>query len=88
IGNCGVAAHRGRAKWYFFNRLDELTVGDSIFVNYNGTDYEYVVYETLVVLPHQVEVLNRSRTKKILTLITCDPPESDQYRLIVHAILK
>lgn len=88
IGNCGIAAHRGRAKWYFFNRLDELVSGDSIFVNYNGVEYEYVVYDTLVVLPTQVEVLNRSRTKKILTLITCDPPESDRYRLIIHAILK
>lgn len=88
IGNCGIAAHRGRAKWYFFNRLDELVSGDSIFVNYNGVEYEYTVYETLVVLPTQVEVLNRSRTKKILTLITCDPPESDRYRLIIHAILK
>lgn len=88
VGNCGIAAHRGRAKWYFFNRLDELVDGDEIIIHHNGKVYEYTVYESLIVLPHQTEVLNRSKTKKVLTLITCDPPGSDQYRLIIHAIQK
>lgn len=88
IGNCGIAAHRGRNRWRFFHRINELIAGDSIFIEYNNQVYEYIVYESLVVLPDQVEVLNRSRTKKLLTLITCDPPGSDKYRLIIHAILK
>lgn len=86
VGNCGIAAHRGRAKWYFFNRLDELVAGDRILIHHEGEIYEYTVYESLLVYPHQTEVLNRSRTKKVLTLITCHPPGADTYRLIIHAL--
>lgn len=88
VGNCGIAAHRGRSKTYFFNRLNELTNGDEIIINYGGVTYEYTVYETKVVEPHQSEVLNRSRTEKVLTLITCEPPGTDHFRLIIHALQK
>lgn len=88
IGNCGIAAHRGRASWYGFNRLNEIVQGDVIYVYYQGKKYEYTVYDTLVVEPDQTEVLNRSKTEKVLTLITCDPIGSDRYRLIVHALQK
>lgn len=88
IGNCGIAAHRGRATWYGFNRLNEIVQGDVIYVHYQGKKFEYTVYDTLVVEPDQTEVLNRSKTEKVLTLITCDPIGSDRYRLIVHALQK
>ncbi len=88
VGNCGIAAHRGRSKTYFFNRLNELTNGDIIIIKHGGATYEYTVYETKVVEPHQNEVLNRSRTEKVLTLITCDPPGTDHFRLIIHALQK
>lgn len=88
IGNCGIAAHRGRASWYGFNRLNEIGQGDVIYVHYQGKKFEYTVYDTLVVEPDQTEVLNRSKTEKVLTLITCDPIGSDRYRLIVHALQK
>lgn len=88
IGNCGIAAHRGRSKTYFFNRINELEPGDEIVINYQGEDYEYTIYETLIVNPDQVEVLNRSSTEKVLTLISCHPPGTDHYRYIIHALQK
>lgn len=88
VGNCGIAAHRGRASWYGFNRLNEIEKGDVIYVHFQGKKFEYTVYDTLVVEPDQTEVLNRSKTEKVLTLITCDPIGSDRYRLIVHALQK
>lgn len=87
VGNAAIAAHRARTKGRLFNRLNEVENGDIITVTTNGQTYKYKVFDTLVVEPTDVSVLNRNDKDKILTLITCDPLVNPTHRLIIHAKL-
>jgi sortase A len=87
-GNSAIAAHRNRAYGSMFNRLDEVGVGDTVTVKDKNSTYQYEVYETLVVEPHETSVLNGSQNEKVLTLITCTPIDTATHRLIVKAKIK
>lgn len=84
-GNSAIAAHRSRAYGKMFNRLDEIGRGDIVTVKDQGKTYQYEVYETLVVQPNDLSVLNGSNDEKTLTLITCTPIETATHRLIIKA---
>ncbi|SCX78870.1 class D sortase [Alkaliphilus peptidifermentans] len=87
VGNTALAAHRSHTYGRFFNRLDEIEIGDEIIVEKDNKTYKYIVYKTDLVLPEDTSVLNRNQKDKILTLITCHPIDTATHRLIVHAIL-
>lgn len=84
-GNSAIAAHRSRAYGKMFNRLDEIGRGDVVTVRDQGKTYQYEVYETLIVEPNDVSVLNGSNDEKTLTLITCTPIDTATHRLIIKA---
>ncbi len=88
IGNCVIVGHRGYSFGRLFNRLDELGIGDEIIVNVGENSYTYEVYLTKVVLPTDTSVTNQTNQAKVLTLSTCTPLFSSDYRLIVHAKIK
>jgi sortase A len=88
IGNAAIAAHRSRTYGRQFNRLDELEIGDEINIITKGLTYTYTVFETKIVKPTDVYVLNKMGDKGVLTLITCDPVVGATHRLIVHGELK
>lgn len=87
IGNAAIAAHRSHTYGRFFNRLNEVSVGDQIIVTTPETVYTYQVYEIKVVEPTDVSVLNRNNRDRVITLITCDPIYVASHRLIVHGVL-
>ena len=88
IGNAVVAGHRSHSFGTYFNRLDEVEVGDEIQVTTAGQTYTYEVYEVLVVEPDDLSVLRSSSSHKVLTLITCTPLYTSTHRLIVHAVVR
>lgn len=88
IGNSVIAGHRSHSFGTFFNRLDEVEVGDEIKVKANGKEYVYEVYETLIVEPDDLSVLRGSSSHRVLTLITCTPMYTSTHRLIVHAVVR
>lgn len=67
-GNAVIAAHRDT----FFRGLDQLTRGDSIYVQGGDRKYHYAVTQTKVVDPSDTAVLSASHHAR-LTLITCYP---------------
>jgi sortase A len=73
----------GQYKTVFTN-LDKLSEGDLIQIKYNDQLYTYRVYETVVVNPDQVDVLN-SVNEPTLDLMTCVPVGTNQQRLIIKA---
>ncbi|MCX7921123.1 MAG: class D sortase [Clostridia bacterium] len=85
VGNAVVAAHRNYTFGSFFNRLDELQIGDKIEVSTKKGTYKYIVYKKLIVEPTDTSVLNRNNKDKVLTLITCHPMYIASHRLIIHA---
>lgn len=88
VGNAVVAGHRSHSFGTFFNRLDEVAIGDTIEVSSKSGNYVYEVYETKVVEPDDLSVLRGSSNHRVLTLITCTPMYTSTHRLIVHAVVK
>ena len=85
-GNCCISGHRNYVFGKYFNRLNEIEVGDIVELETVDNTYRYQVYETLVVDPDEVKVLD-STGQKTLTLITCTPLFVGTHRLIVKAVL-
>lgn len=84
-GNFSVVGHRNSAFGEFFNRLDEVEVGDVIIVKCAGESYTYVVSERLVVEPEDTWVLDPTPEASI-TLVTCTGKRFAT-RLIVRGVL-
>lgn len=91
IGNFSLAGHR-QTNGAVLDRIDELQNGDKIYVQTADGYYTYTVYNSHIVLPHQVEVIapvpnepGREPTERILTLTSCHPRYGDTERYIVHA---
>jgi len=87
IGNAAIAAHRSYTYGRFFNRLNEVEVGDLIIVRTPEAVYTYQAYEIKIVEPTDLSVLNRNSKDKVITLITCDPIYVATHRLIVHGVM-
>lgn len=81
-GNCGIIGHRNYTYGEFFNRLDEMEIGDIISIKRDVETLVYEVYEIEVVKPEQVEVLDQTEDEQV-TLITCTPMRSGTHRLVV-----
>ncbi|MFO7294556.1 MAG: class D sortase [Clostridia bacterium] len=86
-GNFAVAGHRSYTYNEFFNRLDEVEVGDEIKVKTTKGEFVYEVTDIFVVEPHEVWVLDPTPDPTI-TLVTCTPIRVATHRLIVKGKLK
>ncbi|MDU6853165.1 MAG: class D sortase [Clostridiales bacterium] len=87
VGNCALAGHRSYTFGEYFNRLDEVEVGDEIQITRGKETYTYKVYESFLVEPKEVWVTEPIENKKIVTLITCHPVVKATHRLIVRGEL-
>jgi sortase A len=91
IGNTVLAGHSSNDLFdtgdykFIFAQLDKLVVGDTVYANYKGKRYTYVVTKTQVVRPTDVSALIYPTTKPILTLLTCTPLGTALNRLLVTA---
>ncbi|SFN60919.1 sortase A [Pseudobutyrivibrio sp. UC1225] len=83
-GNCVIAGHRNYTFGKFFNRLDEVQVGDEIYVDTKTGTRKYIVKEIKVVEPEDVSVLE-STDEEQLTLYTCTPIYVATHRLVIIA---
>ena len=91
VGNTPIAGHSSNdvlesgSYKFIFAQLDKLQAGDTVYANYQGTRYTYVVTKKEVVLPTEVSRLVYATDKPMLTLITCTPLGTAQKRLLVSA---
>lgn len=91
IGNTVIAGHSSNDLFdsgdykFIFAQLEKLKKGDTIYANYKGTRYTYVVTKTEVVKPTDVHKLVYRTSKPIMTLITCTPLGTALNRLLVTA---
>lgn len=86
-GNTAIAAHRSYTKGRMFNRLNEMAVGDTFQIISEGKEYNYKVYNIVVVEPTDTSVLKGNTGESIVTLITCTPIKVATHRLIVQGKL-
>lgn len=86
-GNLNLAGHRNYAYKVFFDKLDQLEIGDDVILTSNKGTFTYRVYERMVVETTDVWVLSGDKTKYTCTLITCHPRITNEKRLIYKAEL-
>jgi sortase A len=87
--NVYIAGHRlgyvGTPSWLAFWDLDEVDVGDKIYVTDSmGRRYVYKVFKDFIVDPSDVFVTRPINGKNILSLQTCTLPDYSR-RLIIQA---
>lgn len=88
VGNAVVAAHRSYTKGQFFNRLDELTIGDAVeYRTKGGETLSFRVYDVETLEPGDASVFDIRLGQSDLTLYTCTPVRVASHRLAVHCEL-
>lgn len=96
IGNAVIFGHS--ILPYFFDPKDYLAIfstlpnlrnGNTIFIEYDGITYKYIVESAFEATPEDLQILEQSRADSYITLVTCTPPghPSKPKRLIVRAKL-
>lgn len=91
IGNTVLSGHSSNDVFapgdykFIFMQLDKLEVGDTIYANYEGTRYTYVITGKKEVFPNEVSTLIYPTDKPEMTLITCTPLGTALKRLLVTA---
>ncbi|MBI4008836.1 sortase [Candidatus Roizmanbacteria bacterium] len=93
-GNVVIFGHSTLPQLYntknyttIFTYLPSLEKGDKIRVKVEEEEYEYETFETFVVNPDQISVLEQMNDASYLTLITCVPPGTYWKRLVLRAKL-
>lgn len=86
-GNFCVAGHRSYTYNEFFNKADELSIGDEIIVKTKKGEYTYIINEVKVVEPTEISVLEPTKEATV-TLVTCTPIRLATHRLIIKGKLK
>lgn len=85
-GNVVLSAHND-VFGEIFRHLDRLQEGDEVIVYTNERAFVYVVQQTQVVEPTQVEVMAATQ-EPVVTLISCYPYLIDNQRIVVTAFLE
>lgn len=85
LGNICLAAHNNTANYlygnYYFDRIDELNIGDKVFYTYNSLNLKFKVSEIKEVYETDMSCLENNLDTK-LTLITCIAGKREK-RLVV-----
>jgi len=92
-GNYILAGHYSRVYGRHLNRIWEIRIGTSVFVETNTGIYEYIVYEILQVKAEDTWAvpinIQDDENISIITLITCDYSTGEPYgRIVVKGWLK
>lgn len=91
VGNTVLSGHSSNDVFapgdykFIFMQLDKLDVGDTIYANYKGTRYTYIVTKKKEVSPTNVKALTYTTDKPEMTLITCTPLGTALRRLLITA---
>lgn len=90
VGNVFITAHSSNYAWApgqyksLFALLNNLVVGDPVYLKYQNVAYLYKVNQKTVVKPDDISVLDQGNESK-LTLMTCTPVGTTLNRLIITA---
>lgn len=84
-GSYAIAGHQARVFGKQFNRLHEVDVGTTFTFQTVDEEMEFKVFDIKIVKPDEVEVLDPHKGKALMSLITCYPEYSNEYRLVVQA---
>lgn len=81
--NCVIAAHRGYAKAAMFREIDNLEIGDRVYVENFKEKLLYKVVQLRIISPSDTDQILIREGKDMLTLITCHPYRKNTQRYVV-----
>ena len=91
VGNTVLSGHSSN-DWlesgdnkFVFARLEQLQLGDMIYLHYNTTRYSYTITKREIVKPTEINKLVYETDRPVLTLITCTPLGTAEKRLLLTA---
>lgn len=91
VGNTVLSGHSSN-DWlesgdnkFVFARLEQLQLGDMIYLHYNTTRYSYTITKREIVKPTEINKLVYETDRPVLTLITCTPLGTSEKRLLLTA---
>lgn len=74
--NCVIAGHRGWNGAAYFLYINQLEKGDIVTITNLWETLTYIVVDTDIISPNQVEAIRIQPDREMLTLLTCHPPAS------------
>lgn len=84
-GSAAIAGHQSHVFGQFFNRLEELQIGDRFKLETRTAALQFEVFNIQIVKPENVDILERQKGISLLSLVTCYPERSNKFRLVVQA---
>ncbi len=78
-----LAGHSGLPGKRFFDRLHELSKGDTFSLHVEGETLFYMVVKVQVIRPEETHLLDIDPKRDLVSLITCTPYGLNTHRLIV-----
>lgn len=82
--NCVLAAHRGSSRGRMFRDIEELEIGDLIYIRNFRETLTYRVSELRIISPTDVQDLLIQDGRDLVTLITCHPYRYNYQRYVVY----
>lgn len=82
--NSVIAAHRGYYKATMFRKIDQIEVGDEVFIRNFRETLVYRVTSTLVIDPNESDRIFIQEGKDMLTLFSCHPYPTNRQRYVVY----
>lgn len=82
-GNLVIFGHRMRKYGSMFNRLGEVSIGDSIVITTDEASITYIVDEIVTITPGELSYYIGVSDGVRITLITCTPTGVGSHRLLV-----
>ena len=71
--NCVIAGHRGYSGAVFFRYVPELKPGDEVIITNLWETMTYVVTDTKIIMPNEVDQILIQEGRDMITLLTCHP---------------
>lgn len=82
--NAVIAGHRGWNGYPYFLHIDELDIGDLVYIDNMWELLIYKVVDVQIISPDDVEAIKIQPDRDMITLLTCHPPNTGgKQRLVV-----
>ena len=81
--NCVIAAHRGWTGLPYMREVQQLELGDSVFVENPWETLEYRVCDIIIIEPHEIETILIQDGRDLLTVVTCHPYGVGSHRYVL-----
>ena len=83
--NAVISAHRGLRNAVMFRDIEDLQIGDVIYITNFYETLSYAVVETRIIWPQEVSNIRIQSGRDMITLLTCHPYRRNYQRYLVFA---